>query len=248
MARTHCRPLCLESLEERRTPSAGLTPNESFVQALYGDLLGRSGSTAELDYWANQLPTLGQQGVVQSITHSAETEGHFVDGIYAQMLGRGADADGRSYWVNYLANGGTLEGMIGGFAGSAEFAARANILVGGSDTNANLVEALYGLLLHRAANPSEESYWTGVLSSQSATAVGQGIATSQEFRMAAVRTFYGDPTQAPLPAEPYLPDLLFRTSQPSPNEINPWVNSSTDLLTIATQIAGSGEYFNVRTR
>jgi hypothetical protein len=272
MSRNSFSRPCLETLEDRLTPSAmpvmmpgpvlapvaaatapvtaanGLTANQQFIQSLYNDLLGRSGSISELNFWVNLLPSQGRTGVARSIVNSGETQGDLVDVIFGRMLGRVADPSGRAFWINFLRNGGTLEGVLAGFAGSAEFIVRQNILIGGSDPRVNFVEGLYAVLLNRAASFSEASFWVNVLGTQGATAVGRGIANSQEFRVAAVRTFYGDPTQVPFPSQPFFPNLLQRTTQPNPSEIFGWTSSSNDLITILVDIAGSQEYFNVRSR
>src|SRR4051812_828551 len=101
MTRTTFHRPCLETLEDRVTPSAlpavmpapaptspvaaaaapvtaanGLTNDQQFVDSVYNDLLGRDGSISELNFWVDRIPSLGHEGVVRSILNSQETLGN----------------------------------------------------------------------------------------------------------------------------------------------------------------------------
>src|SRR5260370_37075910 len=43
--------------------------NHSFVQSLYHNALGRSGTQAELAGWVKELPAIGQAGVAAGVNH-----------------------------------------------------------------------------------------------------------------------------------------------------------------------------------
>jgi hypothetical protein len=74
-------------------------------------------------------------------------------------------------------------------------------------------------------------------------AVVRGFVFSTEFRSAAVRSLYGDPSLQPLPWEPFLPNLLHRFTPPGQGEISGWVNTGQDLQLMEVGFAGSEEYF-----
>ncbi len=228
--------------------ATGLTANERFVAALYLDYLGRRGAVAELDGWVSQLPTLGQGGIAAGIEHSTEATRRLVDSYYSQFLGRAAVGGEDSYWVNLFAqSGATQEQILAAFVSSAEFGTDAAALIGSSDANTNFVLALYDLVLHRtgsAVSGAETNGWLNALPTLGRTGVASAFLLSPEFRANAVRTFYGDPTLAVLPTQPFLPDLLHRSSAPTTAEVSAWVNSSLDLFGIETGFAASAELFN----
>ena len=236
-------------------PYAGATPNatpvtyiwqaanEKFVQALYNDFLGRSGGLPELDSWAAALPYIGRAGVAQGIKHSPEAYTRVVDSFYLQFLGRPADAGGEQGWVGFLEQGGTEEQLAAGFLSSPEYANRANELFGSADPRANFIQSLYSLLLNRTAGSDEVNHWLPILSQVGTVAVVRGFVFSTEFRNAAVRSLYGDPSLQPLPWEPFLPNLLHRFVPPRQDEISGWVNTGQDLHLLEVGFAGSEEYF-----
>src|SRR5262249_51842352 len=86
-----------------------LSDERAFVQTLYNQTLGRSGTLPELDPWVSLLGTQGQAAVVNGIAKSAEALGRVVDQLYLRFLGRESDASGRSGWIGFLQGGGKLE-------------------------------------------------------------------------------------------------------------------------------------------
>jgi hypothetical protein len=201
----------------------------SFVQALYNDFLGRSGSEAELDAWVNALPSLGQAGVARSIIRSPEGLTHTVDGLYTQLLGRSPVGGEEQGWVAALAHGATEEQVIAGIASSPEFASHANSLIGGPDSNSNYVQALYKLLLNRTPSTAEVNAWLAVLPAAGRAGVALGFVDGPEYRGDVVTGFYSS--------------LLDRTTAPSAAEVAGWVNSGLDILSIEVAFASSHEYF-----
>jgi hypothetical protein len=92
--------------------SAGALDNaHAFVQTLYNEVLGRTGTSSELDSWVSVLNMQGQAAVVNDILHSSEALGRIVDSFYLRFLGRAADPGGRAGWIGYLQNGGTEEAI-----------------------------------------------------------------------------------------------------------------------------------------
>jgi hypothetical protein len=218
--------------------------NEKFVHSLYEDFLGREGSQAEWDGWVAVLPLLGRAGVVNELAHSPEAMTRVVDSFYTTFLGRAADPAGEQSWVGFLQRGGTEEQMTVGFLSSAEFANYANGLIGGPDGDANFVQALYGLLLHRGAGSAEIQHWQSLIPTLGRGGIVAGFVQSAEFRVDAVRSFYGDPSLQPLPFQPFYPDLLRRPAAPLSAELAFWVFSPMDVLSMEVNIAASAEYFD----
>jgi len=155
-----------------------------YVTAVYQDVLGRAPDPAGLAYWVQQLDAGAPiSGVAAAIGKSAEYYGNFViQPDYLKLLGRAADAAGLQYWTTQMLNGLTDQQLEAGFIASDEFFANA----GGTDLN--WVDAVYTLLLGRAADASGTTYWTGQLASlesmesavQARSQVAVRIASSQE--------------------------------------------------------------------
>jgi glucose/arabinose dehydrogenase len=219
--------------------NATVPAQRQFIAALYRDFLGRSPGQSESDFWIGQFGSRGSSGVANAIGRSNESLGRMIDGVYAHILGRGADPGGRGFWINRLAAGQTLEQVIAAFTATSEFAARATALAHTGDSNQDFVRSLYQLLLQRSSGANEVAFWVGRVASQGRESVAQQILASAEFRAAAVNSFYG--TGTPLP---FLLKLLRRTSPAPAADVNAWVNSGLDVVTIETLFASSSEYFN----
>jgi hypothetical protein len=205
-------------------------PPLSFVQALYNDLLGRSGAASELNLWLNVLPTLGQAGVANAIIHSPEALTHAVDGFYVNFLGRAAAGGEEGGFVAALENGATEEQVLAGILSSPEFAAHANALIGGANADSNYVQALFKLLLNRTGSTAEVNAWLAVIPS-GRTAVAMGFLSSVEYRGDVVTKLYGT--------------LLDRPTAPAASEVAGWVNSGLDILAIEVGFGSSVEYFQI---
>ncbi len=71
-----------------------------FVQSLYINILGRTGSASELAFWNNQLQTLGLSGVANGFTGSAENRQNTAIADYETYLYRAPRAAEESALVN----------------------------------------------------------------------------------------------------------------------------------------------------
>jgi len=92
--------------------------DSSFVQSLYQNLLHRTGSAAEVNWWVAKLPQLGRTGVAQGFLLSQEYRADEVSDDYTWFLHRtGSSADIKS-WVNSGKDFLTIDAI---FAGSSEF-------------------------------------------------------------------------------------------------------------------------------
>jgi hypothetical protein len=213
-----------------------LTGNEQWVHALYEDFLGREGSLAEWDAWVNVLPSIGTAAVVNSLERSTEALKRQVDSVYTRFLKRSADTAGENFWIQYLQQGNTEEQLIDSLLGSQEFFANQG------STNSGFVKALYQLLLNRTPATSEINAWANMVPTLGRSGVAASFTGSGEYRSGAIRTYYGDPTLSPTPFEPYFPNLLHRTAAPGNSEIQGWVNSVMDSLSIEATLANTVEY------
>jgi streptogramin lyase len=96
------------------------SPDASFVQHLYQQLLGRTGSTQEIAGWVNQLPALGREGVAMDIVDSQEARTDAVFGFYMHLLNRTIAPSGAELSAWALAPLDILSIEVQ-FAGSQEF-------------------------------------------------------------------------------------------------------------------------------
>jgi hypothetical protein len=211
------------------TGTTQLTADQQFVQALYGQFLGRTGAVPELNVWVNQLPTMGQTGVANAIIHTPEGLARLVDSFYLKYLNRTAESAGESFWVNALQNGMTEEQVIAQFVASGEYYDR--LKATSEAPNTAYVISLYNVLLGRTGSNSEVNFWLGQLAAHNGdrTFVALGFTQSAEYRGDIVTGYYYT--------------LLHRTTPPGSGEVASWVNSTMDLSGIAAGISGSGEFY-----
>jgi hypothetical protein len=229
--------------------SNALTGNAAFVAALFDDVLKRAGDTTspmDAGGFINSLnampPTIAPATVAEEVVDSTEAVGFIVDGLYLDLLGRPSDPGGRSGFVGTLHNGGTVEQVINVMTSSPEYMQR-------FAADAVFAQSLYMELLGRPGSNAEVAGWVKLLETPAAmggltrSMVVSGFLASGEFRGDVVRELYGFPTPAALRVAGLFPNLLHRAAAPSAAEVNGWVNSGMDLLTIEANIAGSGEFF-----
>lgn len=74
--------------------------------------------------------------------------------LFRTTFGRDADAGGLDYWFDLAKAGASLSQIAAGFAGSAEFAAKAPV------TNADFINSLYVNTFGRAGETAGIDYWT----------------------------------------------------------------------------------------
>lgn len=112
----------LSSSEYYRT--SGGTP-QAWVTRLYGDVLGRTPSAAEVGVWTGRIAAgMSQPEVARRFLVSTEHVTAVVDGYYVALLGRNVDPGGQRTWVGALQGGTRLETVIGRIIGSAEYLSR----------------------------------------------------------------------------------------------------------------------------
>ncbi len=200
--------------------SAPLTNNQAFVQVLYNQFLGRTGTITELNGWVNTLTTSGQNAVVQGIYLSTASLDNIVSGFYLKYLGRAADASGEAHWVGLLQTGASLESIQAGFISSAEFI---------SDNNSDYVQGLYRTFFGRTGSAAELAYWyTQLQQPNGLNIVANGFAASAENRSSFVQSIFSQ--------------YFHRTG--SASEVSNFANQPGSLLGVAVSMLDSTEFFN----
>src|SRR5436190_17815307 len=94
-ARRFSVKLRVEQLEPRLNPDAA-----SYVNGLYAQVMHRSESQAELNYWLTQFQTPPSTAVASAFWYSAEHRGLQVDTYYQNLLHRSEKAAERQYWID----------------------------------------------------------------------------------------------------------------------------------------------------
>jgi hypothetical protein len=213
-----------------------LDANNKFVRALYLQVLGRSGSVAEWNFWTPFLSQLnGRQIVANGIEKSQEGRDHKVISWYQTFLGRTPQNGEEMGFVNALLAGATEEQVEAVILASTEYYLRTAQIVGvsGPSTDTTFIQALYLQLLGRLPAQSEVSSWLTQLPQLQRTGVAASFLGSFEYRSIQVIGLYINELQRPSP--------------PSQQEVNVWVFSGLDMLNIRVGIESSQEYFNVVT-
>jgi hypothetical protein len=191
----------------------------AFVQTLYNNLLGRTGTSSELDPWVSLLNTQGQATVVNDILHSSEALGRIVDSFYLRFLGRAADPGGRAGWIGYLQSGGTEEALESQFVTSSEYLSHINV---------DFVQSLYLNILGRPGSPAEVAQWDNNIQNVGGImGVANAFTHSPENRLNTLRFDFQT--------------FLHRT--PADAELMPLVNTSMDLLSLEGLVLSSPEFF-----
>jgi hypothetical protein len=223
------------SLEKYYLGYTPLDANERFIQTIYQDSLGRTGSVGELSFWEQDLLINGQGAAVQGIDHSLEARTRLVDSWYVTFLGRNAAGGEEQGFVQALINGTPEEQVLGSILGSQEYFNRSPQFAGVSGntpTDQTFVQALFQQLLNRAPNGDElNNLAQTVLPQQGRQGVTAYILGSPEFRTDVIGAFYGS--------------ILQRSRPPTALEATAWVNSGLGLWPIQVAFESSFEAFAV---
>ena len=208
-------------------PVRQLTGLEPFVNALYLQELGRSGSNSELDSW---LPLLhqpgGQAAVANDIATSAEARDYLVKGWYLTYLGRPAAGNEEQVWVKDLLAGETEEQTLSAILGSTEFLNHAQTVIATGTSQERLVQAFYKLLLTRSGSAAEVAGWVAALPQLGQQGVAAQFLATPEYRTDLVQGYYTA--------------LLDRTAEQAGLEF--WESSNLDATKIRDGIESSNEF------
>lgn len=157
---------------------------DSFVQALYQDLLGRTPQGSEAAGWVAQVNAGNRGGVVSGFLGSREFQVDEVQGLYSSLLRRTADSGGLDHFTNLLSQGQDLRAAEREIVMSTEYYTSAqNIL---------FVQSLYHDVLGRSGDGAAElGAWLAQLNSgTSRTSVASAFTNSVENQMHIVRNLY----------------------------------------------------------
>lgn len=143
-------------------PGTTGTYNERLVRLLYFNFLGRLPAPNEVAFHAQNLNS-GMSPVDLAFNFLNTTEfnlvGRFIAGLYVGLLARDAEFGGWLFQRNAVIIGlAGLNGLVGNFLGSAEYAARF-----GMPDDPTFVTLLYQYILLRQPAPSEVQFHTSNL-------------------------------------------------------------------------------------
>jgi hypothetical protein len=198
--------------------SEELDAAHAFVQTLYNQLLGRTGTLDELTPWVQVLSTQGQAAVAAGIGKSSEALGRIVDSLYLRFLGRQSDPTGRSGWISFLQNGGTLESLETNFLIAPKYL---------NHINTDYVQSLYINILGRTGSGPELALWNNNIQNLGLMGIANSFTHAFENRLNTLRSYF----------------QMFLHRTPSDTELIPAVNSSADLLSLAASVLSSPEFF-----
>jgi hypothetical protein len=223
------------------------TSAQGAVNAMYFDILARAADPSGLAFWSSQPQSSAALGLLFS-RYDAETT--LVNNFYEYMLARNPDFTGQQFYVSLLNSGGTVETVLTDMLSSAEFYNRSQTLNIGDAPATNrdqrYVAALYQFLLGRDATPSDLTFWTNLLNSNSNPNLGRalvagGFLYSAEFRQRIVTNFYGATTVSSL-IQLGFPNLMHRTTAPSTSEVSFWANGTMDIRSIEAIFMSTPEF------
>ncbi len=220
--------LQLESLEDRCTPTAGLSVNQQYVSQLYVALLNRAADSTGLTTYTNLLDhgaSRTQVALAIETAPSNEFQTILVQNMYQTILNRQGDASGVTNWVKFMATHGFIQ-TEAAIAGGPEFFQQAG------STNSGFVTLLYQRFLGRSPDAAGLATWTHALNiGHTRTQVAAGIVTSAEYRTDLVNSIY----------KQYL------NSPPSSTSLSQWVNalgSGTSEQTVVANVVSSTTFLN----
>jgi hypothetical protein len=104
-------------------------PNQSYVDAMYKGIMGRTPDQSGEQFWTNQLATgnVDPSTLVTNFANSPEFQDLYkkdptkaISSLYQTTLGRAPDTSGQQYWENQAKGGMGLDAMIQGFQNSQE--------------------------------------------------------------------------------------------------------------------------------
>ncbi len=213
-------------------PAPPATNYESAVRRLYQAALGRTPSGAEVALW---LPVMQQPGgptlVATAIERSHEARTRLVRSWYVTYLGRDAGGAEEQGWVAALLQGASDEQILAGILSSQEFYDRTGGLLGAPASDDTFVRILFQRFLGRDPSAGEVTAFIGNF----VTLYGRGtsafiVLNSAEYRGSQIVSYYFN--------------ILGRSTGPGQSEVDGWVNSGLELLSIRIGFEGSPEFVN----
>ena len=157
------------------------TTNQNYVLGLYRELLYRTPTAGELNYYVSRLDSafFTRPQVAQMFLSAAEYSGEIesVARLYWASFDRVPDYGGLLFWNGILRNGAQFADVANCFVYSPEFVAR----YGADTSDAAFVKLLYKNALGRSPDAPGEGYWLNALANgMSRGQVLNGFAQSAE--------------------------------------------------------------------
>jgi uncharacterized protein YkwD len=203
--------------------------NDDYIQKLYRTILSRLAGPGEVAAWRAVLQgPAGPNGVASGIEHSTEARRLLVRRWYETYLGRTPGNGEEQGWVAGLMQGAREEDVLTGLLGSDEFFNRANTVNASGKASENYIQSLYTVLLHRSASAGEMAGWLAALPGSGRANVVMGFLQSAEYRGDVVGTYYTG--------------LLHRKVAPTAGEVNIWVFSGLDFMSMRVGFESSREF------
>lgn len=207
------------------TPTTAQQRATAFVNAAYGDFLGRAPTGSELQSATVPPPeTIGERSrLVSALSQSTEWVGLTVSKLYADTLARKGDPGGMTYWTAKIQSHSlTVAAVAAAFYSSQEYFQ----LTGG--TTSLWVTDLYTKILDRSVDQGGLTYWIARTDRVGRTGVAYSLYQSLESRNTRVTALYGS--------------LLGRI--PDMSGLAYWSNRVLSLgdLALASSLASSNEY------
>jgi subtilisin family serine protease len=182
--------------------------DESFLSALYQDVLGRPISSGESSYWLGQFPSdPSRLDVARAILGSVEAERTKVARWFQTDLGWAASLEFlKNYdpvvtWANQLLAGVGDDSIHAIILGSDEYRAH------NGGTDAGFLAAIYQSQLGRPISPQESALWQSRLAAgTSRVDVALAVLSSTEARRLRVALWYRNDLERPTPLSDLLSD------------------------------------------
>jgi len=95
--------------------------NQLWVEAMYSQVLGRTGSAAEVQFWVARAASTPRALIAKQFVTSDEYRLHVVASWYQNYLTRAPEAGGAQYWLNKLKTGLKAEVIQSSILVSTEF-------------------------------------------------------------------------------------------------------------------------------
>jgi hypothetical protein len=168
-------------------------PNDSYVRAVYQDVLKRDPATGERITWGKALMAgMPRSQVAGAFVNSDEFRILKIDFAYTDVLGRPADPGGELSWLNGM-RAGTLtpDDVSRIFLQTPEYY-NSTAPAGQPATDQSFVAAMYQKIIKRPAVQSEIDYWVGMKKQYGQATVVDLIWFSTETARARVAQMYQD--------------------------------------------------------
>jgi hypothetical protein len=133
--------------------------------------------------------------VAEVVKEAAVEVTRLVRGFYERFLGRAALNGEEQGWVSMLLGGQTEEQVLSAVLSTEEFGRRASALIASVTPDEAFIQALYALVLLRAATDEELTSWLTALPTLSRRGVAYSVLRSVEYRKAQVEAYYRELSQ-----------------------------------------------------